>query len=60
MDTSRVGSEDPKEVSMVKTSRPVQPYPAEFRVEAIRLARTTEWDGGLSFCRKVSLNDWRT
>jgi hypothetical protein len=30
---------------MVKTSRSVQPYPAEFRVEAIRLARTTEWDG---------------
>jgi hypothetical protein len=30
---------------MVKTSRPMQPYLAEFRVEAIRLARTPEWDG---------------
>jgi transposase-like protein len=32
---------DPEEMPRAKTSKQVQPYPPEFRAEAIRLARTS-------------------
>jgi transposase len=41
VDTCTVGVKTLQEVSMRKASKHVQPYPPEFRAEAIRLARTS-------------------